>query len=98
MRYIRAFWRHDHDDDPVELWFELDADCYEVRKVDIFRDGSRQRASAGQQRGSTVLSERPIPSLEELNAQDEFEAFEMSREDFEVVWQSVPGRQISKPR
>src|SRR5258705_13531981 len=39
MQYIRVRWKHALPDEPVELLSELDSESWEVRKVEVFRDG-----------------------------------------------------------
>jgi hypothetical protein len=38
MHYIKVFWKHQHRDEPVELYSELDDGRWEVRKVEVSRD------------------------------------------------------------
>jgi hypothetical protein len=39
MTYIKVGWKHGHHDYPVILYSELDARRFEVRKVEVFRNG-----------------------------------------------------------
>lgn len=87
MKYIRVKWMHSLPNEPVTLFSELDGDRYEVRKLEIFRDGSVGRASADASDDRTVLGELPIPSLAEINADPQFQAEEVTQSEFEVAWQ-----------
>jgi len=40
MTYLKVKWIHSHPDAPVLLYSELDRERWEVRKVEVFRDGS----------------------------------------------------------
>lgn len=68
MRYLMVRWIHDLCDEPVELYSELDDADYEIRKVEIYRDGRRDFADEASSSGSTMLGEGPLPSLEEIAA------------------------------
>ncbi len=39
MKYIRVKWNHLFSDEPVLLFSELDDARWEVRKIEVFRDG-----------------------------------------------------------
>src|SRR5262249_21508930 len=92
MHYVRVEWRHDDPHDPVVLFAELDDDRWEVRKVDVFRDGSLVRADAEtDDRAATRLGLVPTPTLHELNADPQFDGVSISREEFEGQWfRAVP--------
>ena len=85
MHFKRAAARGTHDD-PVELLSELDEARFETRKVDVFADGRLQAASKDFGTGDTWLSYEPIPSLDDINSQTEFDAVEITREAFETIW------------
>jgi hypothetical protein len=55
MRYQAVRWAHDLVDEPVMLFSEIDADGYEVRKVDEYRNGRLDLADAVTETGSTAL-------------------------------------------
>ena len=39
MRYLRVHWNHNHPDEPVAMYSELDDQSWELRKVEFFPDG-----------------------------------------------------------
>lgn len=86
MKYIRVIWVHSLAQEPVTLFSELDEDRYEVRKLEIFRDGSVGRASEDASVGQTALGELPIPSLDEINSDAQFQAEEITQSEFEAAW------------
>jgi len=49
--YIRVRWLHNHPDDPVELWSELDSERFEIRKVEVWHDGRVGFASRDRELG-----------------------------------------------
>lgn len=86
VRYIHVRWFHDHPDEPVDLYSELTDHGWEVRKVDLFRDGSATFASQTSRSGTSRLGETPIPSLAELNADPQFHGEDIEEGEFEQVW------------
>ncbi|MGW4938096.1 DUF6881 domain-containing protein [Streptomyces sp. NPDC004166] len=86
MRYLKVLWRHDLPDEPVELYSELDDAGYEIRKVEIYRDGRRDFANGESSSGATMLGELPLPSLEEIAEQEEFSPSLIEFSEFEKVW------------
>lgn len=46
MEYIKVRWIHDHEDEPILLYSELDHDRFELRKVEVYEDGSAGWASS----------------------------------------------------
>jgi hypothetical protein len=86
MKYIRVKWNHNHQDEPVLLYSELDPERWEKRKVEVFPDGRCGYASASESAGSTRLGEEPIPPPVEIASDSQFEPVEITREEFEEVW------------
>ncbi len=86
MRYVAVEWLHD-DEEPILLYSELDQEGWEVRKVEVYRSGAAHYAEAGRRTGSTLLGEMPVPSLQEIAADPQFRPREITREEFEQVWQ-----------
>lgn len=86
MEYIRVKWKHTSSDEPVLLYSELDMDRYELRKVEIYLDGRKGYASATEEKAGTRLGDQPVPPLAEIALDDEFEPVEISKEEFETVW------------
>lgn len=86
MTYIRVKWNHKHENEPVVLYSELDEGRMEVRKVEMFRDGRVGRAGVDASVDETRLGEEPIPSLEDIAKDPQFEPEEIAREGFELIW------------
>ena len=84
--YIRVRWLHSSPDDPVELWSELNRNREEIRKVEIWEDGRVGFADEHREAGGTRLGEGAIPTLQEIAADPEFEADEVSSLEFENCW------------
>jgi uncharacterized protein DUF6881 len=72
------------------MWFrELDAQRWETRNVDVFRDRRREKAGLGEETTYVVLRPKPLPSIAEITAQDEFDAEEIDAAEFEMGWMSA---------
>ena len=89
MRYIHVSWVHDDPDDPSELYSELDEGSWEVRKVEIFRDGSLGFAGRSEARGSTRLGLEPVPPLDKIALNSEFRPEEINQAEFERLWDAA---------
>ena len=86
MEYLKILWKHNHRDEPVWLYHEIDDDRWERRKVEIFADGTVGHASEGETRGGSMLSSEPLPPMEEIQKDSEFSPLVISKEEFENVW------------
>jgi hypothetical protein len=90
--YMKARWHHDFDDEPVQLFSEIGDDDYEVRKVDVYRDGHLEWADAAHETDTIGLGQVPTPPMEEINAEAEFTAVRIDAAEFEAVWSAARGR------
>ncbi len=84
--YIRVHWDCQDASEPVWLYSELDGDRMEVRKVEVFRDGSAGYASQADGNNRSELGLAPVPMLDEIAANPEFGAEEIGASEFEAVW------------
>ena len=82
-------WHHDSRDDPVLLYSELDAESWELRKVEVYADGRMDRADATSQTGNTWLSVEPLLPLDAIRAQPEFEPEAISAAEFQAIWNAA---------
>ncbi len=89
MNYIDVRWQHENELDPIRLVSELDAGNFETRKLEFFRNGSVGFASVfGASRG-VELGVAPVPSLEDINRDEQFNGVEISQADFEKMWSNA---------
>jgi hypothetical protein len=86
MKYIKVQWLHEYDAEPVELYSELDEASFEVRKVEIFRDGRLGFADRTLSVGGTLLGGVPLPVLTEIEKDPQFVPVEISAREFEGIW------------
>jgi hypothetical protein len=91
-------WKHSSPDEPCVLYSELDEQRMQRRKIDIFPDGRWGFADESEEVGSeTFLGEAPTPSIEEINSDPVYEAEEISKEDFEKLWNVRRNARIMTP-
>jgi hypothetical protein len=86
MVYIKVRWKHDDPSNPILLYSEMGDERWEVRKVEVFSDGSAGYADHATSRGTTFLGLVPIPTLSEIAAIPEFEPVAITKDEFEAVW------------
>ena len=86
--YMRVRWLHSSADEPIDLWSELDAGRFEVRKVEIWADGRVGYASPKRAVGDTRLGLEPVPPIEEIAADPQFVPQQISNQEFEDFWAS----------
>jgi len=86
MKYIRLKWNHTNPDEPVCIFSELDDTGKEVRKIECFRNGFCDIATATKSSGTAKLTTVPLPPLAILTRDPEFRGVEISPEEFEQVW------------
>ena len=86
MRYLYVKWTHKDPGAPVHIYSELGDDRYELRKVEIWADGRKGFADSTEEAGGTALGSMPVPSLEDIAAQPEYQAKEILQEEFQRIW------------
>ena len=65
---------------------ELDADRYEVRKLEFFPDGTVGFASQDASSPGTDLGTAPVPQLSEINSDPQFAGESISEAEFDRLW------------
>jgi hypothetical protein len=89
LTYLYSKWLNNQKEFPHEFYSELDGFRNEIRKIEIFNDGTIGYASQAMSAHGTRLSIEPVPSMQEIQAQKEFETKEISKEEFESKWADV---------
>lgn len=88
-RYMKVRWVHPDRGDPYEptlLFHEVGDNDRETRRVEVFADGRLGLADSIRPDDLTSLSLEPLPSLDEIDAQPEFEAEAIDQAEFELMW------------
>ena len=86
MIYLKVHWNHDSEIQPVAFYCELADDRMEVRKVELFADGSLGYADERRSSGRTLLSALPMPTMDELAAGPNYDPHIITRDEFEDIW------------
>jgi hypothetical protein len=85
--FLKVVWHHNHRDEPVWLYSELDDERHEVRKVEVYRDGRRAFADQSRSVGGSILGELPAPSIAEFKDEiEDLNASEIDASEFEAEW------------
>lgn len=85
VSWIRVEW-DGGPDDPVVLLSAFNAGRLETRKVEEFRDGRVGLAEEFARSISTRLGSAVVPEVDEINADPQFRAEELSSSQFEAAW------------
>ena len=90
MKYIKVIWRHIFEEEPYAFYSEIDSQGYEIRKIEFLKNGELIGfADENQTWGETILSDQTIPTIEEIIEDDAFDGFEITKDDFETIWNNV---------
>lgn len=84
-RYQKVLWHHNYPDEPVMLYSEIDSG-FEIRKIEVYRDGRRDYADRSHSTGTTMLGEKMIPGMDEIRGDPDFSAVAIAAEEFEEMW------------
>ena len=85
-RYLHIHWKKPGPGEPSHSFSELDNERLELRKVDIFPNGTRGFAEGEEEHGGSILGSLPVPPLAELAGDPAFEASEIKVEEFQRQW------------
>ena len=91
MKYLRVLWKHSFADEPVELLSEIDEAGFEVRKIEIFRNGLKGYASKTESENGTRLGLEPVPCVADIASDNQFVPEEIPRDEFDVAWENRRG-------
>lgn len=93
MKYVLAEWDHELDDEPYQIYSELDGARREIRRVEFYRNGVT--FSYGGERGNEgALEPEPFPEdLRDLQMEEgDFTAREISPSLFYEIWNQAQER------
>lgn len=90
MNYVLLEWFHTLEDEPYLIYSEIDDQRYEVRKVEIYKNGTIARYDEQMTDSLFQLSDVKFPeNLDEINQYQEFCAKYVSQEEFETMWNKI---------
>ena len=89
VSWIHGVWVSAPDNEPIDWFDELDALRWSIRCVRRFRDGSMRACSYASSNWRDEMPEAPIPPLKEINSNPEFRAKEITKEEFEILWEAA---------
>ena len=83
--YIKWYWNHPDDGYAIIIFYELDLENerYATRMAEVFSDRSIVPII---EEGFDFITEGPIPNLDEINAEPEYYAEIISKDEFETVY------------
>jgi len=93
MEYIKVKWLHDFPEEPKLLYSEIDAERNEIRKVEIFKDGTMGYAAKNICFRSG-LAGCAMPTVSEIAEDGQFKPELISREEFLEIWQKAAPSQF----
>ena len=86
MEYLKVKWLHDHINEPIWFYGELNEDLDEIRKIEIFRDGTSICAELDGINYIDYASVGPWPPKAEIESDPQFQVFEITKQEFETLW------------
>lgn len=92
MKYVYVHWKHDIPEEPSHLWYEVADDGFQNRTIEFYADGSVGFAIRGSaidgsediEVGGTRNSTESFPDIEEIIADSQFDASEVTAAEFNV--------------
>lgn len=89
MKYLKVAWNHSFSNEPILLYSELNDESWEIRKVEVFRDGRLGYAEADRKTPGTRLSVEPIPPPDYIAEDPQFELLPVDKIEFEEIWEKA---------
>src|SRR5437762_755633 len=93
--YFMCTWLAASSDEAFQYWDELDEERWSIRCVRKYRDGSFEAYSYDSPNWRDEMPEAPIPPVQEVNQDAQFDAREISGSEFEAIWQEA-GRAMTR--
>jgi len=87
MKYLKVRWLHNIKEDPVIFYYELDNFDNEIKKIEIYVDGSVGYADDKFQLNGSIISECKISTFDEIAKQKEFIPENITKEEFYQIYQ-----------
>ncbi|MBQ9873354.1 MAG: hypothetical protein IJM30_02730 [Thermoguttaceae bacterium] len=94
--YSSCFWFHDNPNDPMLMYSELDEERWETRRLEIYPTGKVARL----QGDDDMLADVPLSDVDDLNELNDCSEFwneAISKEYFELLWETKTWLEEFKP-
>lgn len=94
MEWIKIVWNHEYDDQPYEIYMELDAARYDVRKLEFFKSDKVGYVYNDTEVNGTGHNIEKFPTVEDYNKECSTYEFEtlyaeyISKYEFESKWKT----------
>lgn len=88
-RYLKIDWKNGAPADPATYFCEIDDEGWELRRVEIFQNGKMAYADRQLAVGCEGLGLAQVPSLSKIRQDPEIEAWEISENDFDFMWEKA---------
>lgn len=90
FEYIKLFWTHNFDDEPVVILYEVNLDNERLakRSIDIFADRKTKNIKDLYDGAIEIV---PIPTIQDFNSDvygEELFACKITDDEFERIWSS----------
>ncbi|MCD9020575.1 DUF6881 domain-containing protein [Cohnella silvisoli] len=89
MKYILVEWIHNNIEEPIVIYCELDEHGFEIRKVEVYKNGEYGVASNEIEWNNSFLSYEPLPSIEEIGRDSQFRPKIINEKEFQTVWEEA---------
>jgi hypothetical protein len=89
MKYLAVEWKTTDPTNPVEMFYEVGDDGWETRKVEAYQDGKLDMADGNHKTGDTWLSPEKMIEIDEINEDSQFAAREITKSEFDEVFQKA---------
>ncbi|NBH16533.1 hypothetical protein D3Z55_03365 [Clostridiaceae bacterium] len=87
MNYILLNWFHNLDDEPYKIYSEIDDQRYEVRKIELYKNGTMSICDEKMIHSQNELADVAFPEdLDEINQDRQFFTQYINKEEFESLW------------
>jgi len=94
--FVHVHRSHVNVEEPSDLYSEIDRDRCEVRRVEVFLNGRFGYANAKGAFGNTKLEEHLPIALDEGGNKTELQREEITRLEFEAIWDKALGAEESE--
>ena len=83
--YLKFYWNYIDEETPVVIFYEIDLDNerYATRMTEVFHNRTSVPVI---EPGFPFITEAPVPTVEEINQEDDFFAELISKEEFEEAY------------